>query len=169
MIFTGGILGAITIASFMVWMIPQDSDTLVVSDFEEHLEGVHNIHAVISGELAASFTDLLDGNMSPVQYVENAETATSQINTQIISLVSSKAPEEWHDPYIAYIDALKVQNSIIRESIVVANMIQDGKSDGITGSVDTMDRLYETMRSLVSDSGHALPVSPYGTVPMSIP
>ena len=43
------ILAAITGASFLLWMIPQDSDetTFVVSDYGDYLDGVKNIHEVL--------------------------------------------------------------------------------------------------------------------------
>ena len=42
---TIGVLAAITMASFVFWFLPQNSEiTFVVSDFESHLDGVKNVH-----------------------------------------------------------------------------------------------------------------------------
>jgi len=60
---TIGILAAITMASFVFWFLPQNSEiTFVVSDFESHLDGVKNVHVVISEAVDTEFQNLLDGN-----------------------------------------------------------------------------------------------------------
>ena len=42
------ILVAITAASFLFWVIPQENpSTLVVSDYENYLDGVKKIHEVL--------------------------------------------------------------------------------------------------------------------------
>ena len=42
------ILAAITGASFLLWVIPQDYETtFVVSDYEGYLDGVKNIHEIL--------------------------------------------------------------------------------------------------------------------------
>ena len=41
------ILASITAASFLLWIVPQENPaTLVVSDYENYLEGVKKIHQV---------------------------------------------------------------------------------------------------------------------------
>ncbi len=124
---TIGILAAITIASFVFWFLPQNTElTFVVSDFESHLDGVKNVHGVISEAVEMEFQNLLDGKISPQEYIEQAEISSEQINSQIIQLVESKATEEWHESYINYIEALKQYNSYVRETIVAASMIEEG-------------------------------------------
>ena len=45
---TAIILAAITGASFLLWIVPQDVETtFVVSDYENYLDGVKNIHEVL--------------------------------------------------------------------------------------------------------------------------
>lgn len=124
---TIGILAAITIASFVFWFLPGDTGlTFVVSDFESHLDGVKNVHGVIKDAVETEFQNLLEGKISPQEYIEQAELSSEQINSQIIQLVESKATQEWHESYINYIEALKQYNTYIRETIVAASMIEEG-------------------------------------------
>jgi len=155
---TAVILGAVTAASFAVWMIPQDtSQTIAVSDFGNHLEGIRNIHQVLSQELDDSFTQLQNGDITAEEYVRTAETASTQINTQIIQLVESRASEEWHESYINYIDALKTQNSIIRETIVAASTVEDKGREGLDEAASKIESLKDEMDSLIQASVQSTP------------
>ena len=156
---TIGILGAITAASFLAWSIPQSSETsFVVSDFENHLDGVQNIHSTISEDLDENFQKLVDGSISPDEYIRAAETSTSQINSQIIQIVESSPTEEWQESYINYMESLKQSNTYIRETIVFANMIKDGveeaKLDEFLGSTN---QLKSEVQNLIDASSEARP------------
>jgi len=123
---TIGILVAITIASFVFWLLPQNYEmTFVVSDFESHLDGIKNVHGAISETVDLEFQNLLNGHISPLEYIEQAERSSTQINSLIIQLVESEATEEWQESYINYIESLKQYNTYIRETIIAANMIED--------------------------------------------
>ena len=126
---TVGILAAITVGSFAIWMIPQNNQAIFsASDFENHLDGVKAIHGTVNENLEEKFQNVIDGNLSPKEYIKMAETSSSQVNSQIIQLVESGASKEWEQSYIEYIQALKQFNSYIRETIVSANLIEDGKT-----------------------------------------
>ncbi len=159
-VITAIILGAITASSFMVWMLPQDNMQITVSDFGLHIAGVENIHRVLYTELDDSFAKLLAGDITAEQYVEIAETASSQVNVQIIQLVESQAPEQWHESYIAYIEALKVQNSIIRETIVAADAVKDGDAARLGESESKIEVLKNEMEQLIMASEASIPVTP---------
>jgi hypothetical protein len=46
---TAIILAAITGASFLLWIVPQENDTtFIVTDYEGYLDGVKNIHEVFT-------------------------------------------------------------------------------------------------------------------------
>ncbi len=125
---TVAILAVITIASFLIWFVPMSNDlTFVISDYEAHIDGVKVIHATIDENLEKEFQRVLDNDLSPQEYIEMAEISSSQINSQIIQLVQSKASEEWQESYLNYLESLKQFNSYIRESIVAATKIQDKK------------------------------------------
>ncbi len=156
---TIGVLVVITMASFVFWFLPQNSEmTFVVSDFESHLDGVKNVHVVISEAVDTEFQNLLDGNISPKEYIEQAETSSLQINSQIIQLVESKATEEWHESYISYIEALKQYNTYVRETIVAATMIEEGvESVKIEEFITKINQFKENSESHMFKSDNSRP------------
>ena len=153
------ILVVITIASFFVWLAPQSYDTtFVVSDFKSHLDGVKEIHQILVDGTEKEFQKMLNGNITPDQYVEVAEISSSQINSQIIQLVESKAPQEWQESYLNYIEALIRTNSNIRETIVAANMIKESSDkQDIDEVLKKIDHLKEESKSFVSASDSTRP------------
>ncbi len=156
---TIGILVAITIASFVFWFLPQNSQmTFVVSDFESHLDGVKNVHGAISEAVDIEFQNLLEGNISPKEYIDKAERTSEQINSQIIQLVKSKATEEWHESYINYIESLKQYNTYVRETIVVATMIEEGvESAEIDEFITKINQFKENSESHIFKSDNTRP------------
>lgn len=156
---TIAILVAITIASFFVWLTPQRYDaTFVVSDFKSHLDGVKEIHLVLVDGIEKEFQKILNGEITPEQYIEVAEISSSQINAQIIQLVESDASEEWQESYLNYIEALRATNSHIRETIVVANMIKDSSTkEDIEQALKKIEHLKQESKSFVSASDSARP------------
>jgi len=156
---TIGVLAAITMASFVFWFLPQNSEiTFVVSDFESHLDGVKNVHVVISEAVDMEFQNLLDRNISPKEYIEQAEISSVQINSQIIQLVKSKATEEWLESYISYIEALKQYNTYVRETIVAATMIEeDVESAEIEEFITKINQFKENSESYIFKSDNSRP------------
>ena len=153
------ILVAITTASFFVWLTPQRYDaTFVVSDFKSHLDGVKEIHRVLVDGIEKEFQKMLNGDITPDQFIEVAEISSSQINSQIIQLVESNASQEWQESYLNYIEALRATNSNIRETIVVANMIKEGSDKQNIGEIlKKIDQLKEESKSFVSASDSTRP------------
>ena len=158
-ILTGAILAAITIASFLVWIVPQNFETtFVVGDFENHLDGVKKIHLTISQGIDENFEKLLEGEINPGDYIQIAEISSSQVNSQIIQLVESKASEEWQESYINYIESLKQFNSQIRETIVVAEMIADGSSnEEIDNAIKKIEEFRQASESFIVLSDESRP------------
>lgn len=156
---TIGILAAITIASFVFWFLPENSQmTIVISDFASHLDEVKNVHRVISEVIDIEFQNLLDGSISPQEYIDQAERSSEQINSQIIQLVESKATEEWHESYINYIESLKQYNTYIRETMVAATMIEEGgESDEIEEFITKIKQFKENSESHILKSDNTRP------------
>jgi len=127
------ILASITAASFLLWIVPQENPaTLVVSDYENYLEGVKKIHQVLQESIETEFQNLLDGNTSPDEYISITEVTTSQVTAQISEFVTSKPTEEWQNSYITYMEAMKKFNEYIIETMVAANMLKVGQIDAET-------------------------------------
>ncbi len=158
-VITVGILAAITISSFLIWMIPQNNEAIfVVSNFQDHIDVVKEIHNVIVDGIEIEFQNLLAGDITPEQYIEIADVSSTQIKSQIIRLVESDAPEEWHDSYLNYIDALRKTNSQILETIIVANLMEKGSDqNSIEDSLVKISILKQESKSFVKTSDELTP------------
>lgn len=154
-IVTGVILATITGASFIFWVLPQENtSTFVVTDHKSHLDGVMKIHEVLEESIEIEFQNLVDGKITPEEYVEATETTSSQVTAQITEFVKSKPPEEWQESYINYMEALKKFNAYIIETKVVANMIEEGSGgqEGILQKIEVLKKEYSEMIELSNQS-----------------
>lgn len=158
-LLTVGILTAITAASFLVWLLPENREAVfVITDFENYLDGVNEIHMIIIENVEEEFEKLLDKEITPEQYNQFAEVATSQINSQLIQLVKSEPPEEWEQSYENYIESLKQFNSYIRESIVISKMIEGGASQNeLDEAIQNMERYRINMIAKIEQSNSLRP------------
>ena len=75
---------------------------------------------------------MTNGDITPEELIAVAEISASQINSQIIELVESDAPEEWHESYLNYLESLRSSNSYIREVMALANAQIQGSANGET-------------------------------------
>ena len=124
------ILAIITASSFLFWIIPQNNPlTLVISDYENYLDGVKKIHEMLQESTQAEFQNILDGKTLPDNYIAMADVTSSQVTAQISEFIASKPPEEWQDSYISEMEALKKFNSYVLETKVAANMMKNGNLD----------------------------------------
>jgi len=56
---TAIILAAITGASFLLWVIPQENDTtFIVTDYQSYLDGAKNIHEVLQESIDIEYQNL---------------------------------------------------------------------------------------------------------------
>jgi len=150
------ILASITAASFLLWIVPQENPaTLVVSDYENYLEGVKKIHQVLQESIETEFQNLLDGNTSPDEYISITEVTTSQVTAQISEFVTSKPTEEWQNSYITYMEAMKKFNEYIIETKVAANMLKVGQIDAET--LQNIESLRLEMQELIKKSDELRP------------
>lgn len=122
------VLAGITAASFLAWLPGSPGSTFVVSDHEEYLDGVKSIQEVLLTSIEIEFSKMLDGEITPADYVASAEMTSSQVTSQISEFIKSKPPEDWQESYIAYGEALKIFNAFVVETEVLANMLEkDGQ------------------------------------------
>ena len=129
-VITAAILIAITIASFSVWIGNNTTNTemtIVVTDFENHQEGISERHNIISNAVGESFSELINEQISTEEYVRSAEISSSQNNALLMELAYSDAPEEWQESYINRIASLKSFEAYIIETMVLSNMIENNK------------------------------------------
>ena len=146
-VITAIILAAITGASFLLWIIPQDYETtFVVSDYEGYLDGVKNIHEVLEESIDIEYQNLRTGEITPQKYIAITEITSSQVTAQISEFVTSKPPEAWQTSYINYMDAMKKFNSYIIETKVLANLIENESTE------EEMKETLEKIESLKAES-----------------
>ncbi len=155
---TGIILVTITAASFLVWLIPQNIETkIIISDFEVHLNNIKEVHSVLNNEINGEFQNMLDEKITAEEYISLAEISSSQVNSQIILLVESKASEEWYESYLNYIESLKIFNSQIRETIIVATMISEDKTNDVPDGIEKIDSFKKNSEALAKASDQSRP------------
>ena len=131
---TVAILVGVVAASFLVYLLPEDTTMKIsVSDFEKHLDNTKERASMEAIGLDDSFKKLMNGKMSSDEYISIAEISSSQLNSLIIELTNSGATQEWTESYVNYIGALKKLNDKITETVVVANLITD---DSNSNSID---------------------------------
>jgi len=152
-------LVGVVAASFLVYLIPEDTTKkIVVSDFEKYLDITKEKAMLESVSIDESFEKLMEKKMSPNEYIVIAKISSSQINSLIIELTDSGATQEWVESYVNYIDALKKLNGKITETIVVANLMNDGdNSNSINEIIAKMHQLETESLDLIKKSDNTRP------------
>jgi len=156
---TIAILVGVVAASFLVYLIPENNDMkLVVSDFEKQLDDIDERTLMLSMGIEKSFDDLINHKLSPEEYFVTAGVTQSQVNSLIIELTLSGAPQEWTASYKTYTDALKILNEQIRESVVVANLMKDNdNSDSVNEIISKIHELRAELLTLIEKSNNLRP------------
>ena len=126
-ILTAIILGIITAASFSLWLIPQhENSEPLISDYRSELESIKVRHDIIINETSNEFSNLLDGSLSPDDFITRAQTSSSQVSSLLSEIIESRAPQEWRESYLNYGEALKKYYDYLTETIVIANKVKGG-------------------------------------------
>ncbi len=156
---TVAILVGVVAASFLVYLIPEDTTMkITVSNFGEHLDITKERALMESSSIDESFKKLIENDMNQDEYIRIAEVSSSQILTLIIELKDSGATQEWTESYVNYIGALKKLNEMITETIVVANLMDsDDNSNSINEIIDKIHQLKTESLDLTKKSDAARP------------
>ena len=156
---TIAILVGVVAASFLVYLIPEDTTMkIVVSDFEKYLDITKEKAMLESVSIDESFEKLMEKKMSPNGYIGIAKVSSSQIDSLIIEMIDSGATQEWVESYVNYIDALKKLNGKITETIVVANLMNDDdNSNSINEIITKIHQLETESLDLIKKSDNTRP------------
>ena len=156
---TIAILVGVVAASFLVYLIPEDTTMkIVVSDFKKHLDNTKEKASMEITSIDESFEKLMEKKISPDEYINIAEVSSSQINSLIIELTNSGATQEWSESYVNYIGALKKLNEKITETIVVANLMNsDNNSNSINEIITKIHQLETESLDLIKNSDNTRP------------
>lgn len=156
---TIAILVGVVAASFLVYLIPEDTTMkIIVSDFKKHLDITKEKASMEITSIDESFEKLMEKKISPDEYINIAEVSSSQINSLIIELTNSGATQEWSESYVNYIGALKKLNEKITETIVVANLMNsDNNSNSINEIITKIRQLETESLDLIKKSDNTRP------------
>jgi len=156
---TMAILVGVVAASFLVYLIPEDTTMkITVSDFGKHLDITKERATMESSSIDESFKKLMKNDMSQDEYIRIAEVSSSQINSLIIELTNSGATQEWTESYVNYIGALKKLSEMITETIVVASLMDsDDNSDSVNKIIAKIHQLETESLDLTKKSDAARP------------
>ena len=152
-------LVGVVAASFLVYLIPEDTTMkIVVSDFGKYLDITKEKAMLESVSIDESFEKLMEKKTSPNEYIGIAKVSSSQINSLIIELTDSGATQEWVESYVNYINALKKLNEKITETIVVANLMNgDDNSNSINEIIAKIHQLETESLDLIKKSDNTRP------------
>jgi len=156
---TIAVLVGVVAASFLVYLIPEDTTMkIVVSDFGKYLDITKEKAMLESVSIDESFEELMEKKTSPNEYIGIAKVSSSQINSLIIELTGSGATQEWVESYVNYIGALKKLNEKITETIVVANLMNDDEnSNSINEIIAKIHQLETESLDLIKKSDNTRP------------
>ena len=156
---TAAILVGVVAASFLVYLLPEDTTMKIsVSDFEKHLDITKEKASMEVTAVDQSFKKLMNDEINSDQYISIAEVSLSQINSLVIELTNSGATQEWAESYVNYIGALKKLNEKITETVVVANLItDDSNSNSINEILDKIKQLETESLDLIKKSDNSRP------------
>ncbi len=152
-------LGAITTASFFIWIFPQNrGSTVIVSDYGNEIESVKERHALIMDEMDSDLQSMLNNTLSPDDFTTRAQASSSQITSLISELIESNPPAEWRESYLNYDEALKKYNDYLTESIALASKIKNGiSSNDLSDEMSKMASLKNDTNSFIVMSNETRP------------
>ena len=157
-VITIAILVGVVAASFLVYLIPEDTGMkLVVSDFERYLDDIKERKLMLSTGSEKSFDDLINHKLSPEEYFITARVTQSRVNSLIIELTVSGAPQEWTASYKTYVDALKKLNEQITETVIIANLMKDDDSYSDNERISKIFELRAELQNLIEKSDNLRP------------
>ena len=158
-VVTAIVLVAISAASFVIWIVPQNrGSSFVVSDYKSELESVRERQTLIATEMESGLKDLLDKTLPPDDFVTRAQTSSAQVTSLITELIESNPPVEWRESYLNYDESLKKYNEYLTESISLAKKMKGGISlVDLNEEISKIDSLKKESNSLVRKSNETRP------------
>jgi len=158
-VVTAIILVAISAASFVIWIVPQNrGSSFVASDYKSELESVRERQTLIATEMESGLKELLDKTLPPDDFVTRAQTSSAQVTSLITELIESNPPIEWRESYLNYDESLKKYNEYLTESISLAKKMKGGISlVDLNEEISKIDSLKKESNSLVRKSNETRP------------
>lgn len=126
---TIGILGLITVASFVIWIVPQQNiqTQIIVSDYTQHLNDIDEQRRAIAEAASLQFSGVLDGSIAPQDHIDAARESSVIVKRQLADLLRSGADAPWHASYGMYVESLRSLDEYIGETVVVSKLVASGE------------------------------------------
>ncbi len=157
-IITGIVLAAITAGSFVIWFVPQDTQTkFVVTDAKNELDAMIAQQKTVSDATSEEFQKMLSGEITPDDYINSAKTSASQVNSFIIKTVQSNVSPEWDKSYSTFADSLRSYNSYLRETIVAAEKLKQDTQADISQEKTKLEEFLQDVEKFLRGSNAARP------------
>lgn len=153
------VLGAITAASSVIWILPQNrGPTFVVSDYGNEIESVKERHLLIMTEMDSDLSGLMNKTIMPDDFIARAQTSSSQTTSLITEIIEANAPTQWSESYLNYDEALKKYNDYLTETIALANKIKDNaSSNDLSDEMSKIESLRNDTNSFIAKSNETSP------------
>ncbi len=153
------VLGAITVASSVIWILPQNRGmTFVVSNYGNEIESVKERHLAIMTDMDSDLTGLLNNTITPNDFIARAQVSSSQTTSLITEIIESNPPPEWKESYLNYDEALKKYNDYLAETIALANKIKDNASHSdLSDDISKINSLRNDTNSFIVKSNETSP------------
>ncbi len=153
------ILGAISAASFVVWVVPQNrGPSIVVSDYGNELDSIRERHGLIVNQMGSNLNSLLNHALSPDDFINMTQTSSSQVTSLISEMIESNPPAEWRESYMNYDEALKKYNDYLTETVSLANKMKSGISQSdLNQEISTLSSLKNESDSFIVKSNETRP------------
>ena len=149
-IITATILAVITVASFVVWFLPQNrgGSSILISDYKSELDSIKERHSLIITEIESSLKGLSNKTISPDDFTNQAQASSSQVTTLTSEMIEINPPVEWKQSYGNYFESLKNYNDYLIETISLAGKMKTGISvadlDNEMLKLDSLKNEYES-------------------------
>jgi predicted RNA-binding protein with EMAP domain len=158
-IITAIILGGISAASFIVWVLPQNrSSTFIVSDYGNELDSIRERHGLIATQMESNLQNLLNQTLSPYDFTNMTQTSSIQVTSLITELIESNPPAQWRESYLNYNEALKKYNEYLTETVSLANKMKNGiSSNDLNDEISKLDSLKNESNSFIVKSNETRP------------
>lgn len=156
-IITAGVLAAITVASFAVWFIPQNNQSIVISNPRDELDALIDQQKAIAESDAIEFDKMLTGQITPENYIAIAEISSSQIRSMMITITEPDVSGEWLQSYSHLGDSLRAYNTYLRETTVIADKLKADPSADVTEDKSKLAQYLTQAQDSLAASNDARP------------
>jgi hypothetical protein len=156
---TAAIIGGFTAASFLVYFVPSQPQSEVVTptDPETELVFAMDRNQAIVDDFKSAFQMWTNNELSKDELEGRAVAATEQVNALMVELRQSNPPEEWVQSYVFYIQALENYRLYFEKSREYVNIVSGADPTRIQVLLDSMAELLTKAESLTQQSEDAMP------------